>query len=44
MPLLQLSALREGHNSFGLMPLRLHVSEIMGRRPFITVIISLKNG
>jgi hypothetical protein len=44
MPLLQLSALHEGLNSFGLMPLHPLVSEIMGRRPFITLITSRKNG
>ena len=44
MLLLQLSALHEGLNSFGLMPLHPLVSEIMGRRPFITLITSRKNG
>jgi hypothetical protein len=44
MPLLLLNALLEGRNSFGLMPMHPLVSEIMGKRPFITLIISLKNG
>jgi hypothetical protein len=44
MPLLQLNELREGLNLFGPMPLRPLVSEIMGKRPFITLIISRKNG
>jgi hypothetical protein len=44
MPLLQLNELHEGLNSFGLMPLRPPASETMGKRPFITVIISRKNG
>jgi hypothetical protein len=44
MPLLQLNELRVGLNSFGPMRLRLRASEIMGKRPFITLIISPKNG
>jgi hypothetical protein len=41
---LQLSELREGLNLFGLTPLHPLASEIMVKRPFITLIISRKNG
>jgi hypothetical protein len=44
MPSLLLNAQREASNSFGLTLMRLHASEIMGKRPFITLIISRKNG
>jgi hypothetical protein len=44
MPLLLLNELHEGLNSFGLMLMRPLASETMGKRPFITLIISRKNG
>jgi hypothetical protein len=37
---LQLKERRVARNSFGLTPMRLRASEIMGKRPFITLIIS----
>jgi hypothetical protein len=44
MLLSPLNELREARNLFGQMPFHLLVSEIMGRRPFITLITSRKNG
>jgi hypothetical protein len=44
MHLLQLSEQRVARNLYGQMHLCPHVSENMGKRPFITLITSRKNG